>query len=221
LIPSLNRPQRLIEVYDNIQDHTGYEHHVVFCVGDPESVQILGQRGIEFINDSDCDDKRYVTRMNKLIETLDPDDDTIFFGSDDVYHHYGWLENALEVMNGPGEPNVVTVNDMRNPNGTQALMRRDYLERAVFDAPGLAFHPGYRHQFADNEQFATAIAQGTYARAMASCVEHLHPLFKQANSLPDDETYKNAQAWSTWLHDTELWKKRQHAIARHFNLEVS
>jgi hypothetical protein len=219
LVPSLNRPQRLVQVFENIEDHTRPDHQVIFCVGDPESVEICEWLGVEFLDDSDCDDKRYVTRMNKLVEMLD-NEDTIFFGSDDVHHHYGWLENALDVMNGPGEPDLVVVNDMRNPHGTQALMRRSYLQWAVFDAPDLAFHPGYRHQFADNEQFVTAMAQGTCARAMASCVEHLHPLFKQSNSLPDDETYKGAQAWSTWVHDTALWDRRRIAIARHFNLEA-
>lgn len=219
LIPSLNRAHRLIDAWDNIREHTRPEHRVIFCVGDPESIEILDWLGADFIDDSDCGDKRYVTRMNKLIDKLD-DEDTIFFDSDDVYHHHGWLENALEVMTNKDKPSVVVVNDMRNQNGTQALVKREYLDRAVFDAPGLAFHPGYRHQFADTEQFATAAAQGEYARAMASCVEHLHPLFKQPNSLPDDETYRQAQAWQTWLHDTELWKKRSAAIMENLEVEV-
>ncbi len=227
LVPSLNRGHRLEEVVDNISDHTRPAHKIVLCVGDQESLDAadyLGfEQGYDLIDDAACDDKRYVTRMNKLVEfvrTQYPETRTVFFGSDDVYHHHGWLENALEVMIGPDQPSVVVVNDMRNPSGTQALVKMSYLDHAVFDAPGLAFHPEYRHQFADTEQFATALAQGAYARAMASCVEHLHPVFNAPNSLPDDKTYQDAQSWRTWLHDTELWKKRQVRIARHFDLEV-
>lgn len=220
LIPSLNRSHRLESVINNVSARTPLPHRRVFCVGDEKSKLVLHFMGEEYVDDSESEDKRYVTRMNKLVSEL-KDEQTIFFGSDDVIHHHGWLENALEVMSTDPYPSLVVVNDMRNPNGTQALMRRDYLEQAVFDAPGLAFHPGYLHQFADNEQFATAMAQGEYARAMASCVEHLHPLFKASNSLPDDETYRQAQDWKTWLHDTEMWKTRQVAIAKHFMLEVT
>jgi hypothetical protein len=132
----------------------------------------------------------------------------MFFGSDDVTHHEGWLEKALTVLQTSA---VVVVNDWKNQNGTQALMRRDYLERAVFDAPGLAFHPGYRHNFADNEQFSTAMFNGEFARALDSVVEHHHPLFGGADAAPWDATYRNAS--HGWDHDAALFQSRMALLA--------
>jgi len=203
LVPSLNRPHRLRDAVANIHENTPEEHFILFCVSDDESKTILDELDEWYLDDSDCEDHRYVTRMNKLIAYLD-DAKTVFFGSDDVIHHQGWLTKALLVMD--QGPSVVVVNDTCNPNGTQAVVRREYLERAVFDAPGLAFHPGYRHNFADTEMFFTASRQGEYARALDSVVEHLHPHFGKPRRLGWDETYANAQ--KGWDEDVKLWEQR-------------
>lgn len=207
LVPSLNRPQNLRRTVESIHNSTPEAHFILFMVSDAESMAILDELGEWYIDDSNVDDHRYVTRMNKLIDCLD-DAKTIFFGSDDVIHHPGWLGKALEVME--TGPSVVVVNDLHNGAGTQALIRRSYLERAVYDAPGLAFHPGYLHNFADTEMFVTASHQGELARSMESIVEHLHPIFRAANSAPWDETYDNAQRG--WDQDEDLYRKRFLAI---------
>ncbi len=207
LVPSLDRPQRIRDVVSNIHQNTPESHFILFMVSDPESMTILDELGEWYVDDSDCDDRRYVTRMNKLVRWLD-DAKTIFFGSDDVIHHAGWLTSALRVMD--AGPSVVVVNDLHNANGTQALIRREYLERAVFDAPGLAFHPGYAHNFADNEMFLTALRRGEIARAMESIVEHLHPLFGSSNSLPWDSTYRDVQ--KGWDQDEALFRARSELI---------
>jgi len=205
LVPSLDRPQNLRRTVLNIHDATPEAHFILFCVSDQESRDILDELGEWYLDDSDCDDRRYVTRMNKLIDHLD-DAETVFFGSDDVIHHKGWLRAALRVMNEKNAP-VVVCNDLHNMAGTQAVVRRDYLDRAVFDAPGKAFHPGYQHNFADNEMFFTANVRGELAHAKDAVVEHLHPLFGSVNSLPWDETYRSAQ--KGWSEDMELWRKRR------------
>ena len=207
LVPSLNRPQNLRATIANIHENTPEAHFILFCVSDQESKDILDELEEWYVDDSDCEDRRYVTRMNKLVKWLD-DAKTLFFGSDDVIHHQGWLTAALRVMD--EGPSVVVVNDLHNANGTQAVIRREYLQRAVFDAPGLAFHPGYGHNFADNEMFATAQVRGEYARAPLSVVEHLHPLFGSANAANWDETYRGAQR--TWDRDEELWRTRSQMI---------
>lgn len=207
LVPSLNRPQRLREVVANIHDNTPEPHRILFCVGEQKSKDILDELGEWYLDDTDDPDKRYVTRMNKLVGHIG-DAKTIFFGSDDVVHHTGWLSAAHRIME--QGPSVVVVNDLRNANGTQAVIRAEYLAYAVFDDPGKAFHPGYRHNFADNEMFITAHNRGAYARALNSFVEHLHPLFGQENALPWDSTYANAQAG--WDHDEELFRQRAASI---------
>lgn len=177
-------------------------------VSDPESAAILTELGEWFIDDSDEADRRYVTRMNALVRHIG-DAGSVFFGSDDVTHHPGWLSAALRVME--TGPSVVVVNDLRNPSGTQALVRATYLAQAVFDAPGDAFHRGYLHNFADTEMFATASKRGTLARALGSIVEHHHPVFGADGALPWDATYATAQ--SGWDHDAALYARRMEALA--------
>lgn len=208
LIPSLDRPQNLRDVVSSIHTNTPEEHFILFCVSDPASMTILDELGEWYLDDSADPDKRYVTRMNKLVIDHLDDAETVFFGSDDVIHRRGWLSEAYRVMD--TGPSVVVVNDLHNPSGTQALVRRSYLSRAVFDAPGLAFHPGYLHNFADNEMFFTAHLQGEYARALDSHVEHLHPYFGSSNRRGWDDTYANAQ--KGWEHDQTLWIERQKLI---------
>ena len=213
LIPSLNRPHRLRETVDTIRANTSDPFRIVFCVSDDESRRILEGEGEWFLDDSDDEDRRYVTRMNKLVhQPLVLECETMFFGSDDVIYHPGWLAAALKILD--TGPHVVVVNDLHNANGTQALMHRDYLPKAVFDAPGDAFHHGYHHNFADNEQHFTAWKQGTYARAMDSLVEHLHPLFRAEDSIAWDPTYTDAMRG--WAHDEELYRQRSALIDAHF-----
>lgn len=207
LVPSLNRPQFIRRITDNIHEATPEPHTILFCVSDQASMDILDELGEWYLDDSDVEDRRYVTRMNKLINYLD-DATTLFFGSDDVIHHEHWLRNALRLME--TGPSCVVMNDMHNSAGTQALIRREYLERAVYDAPGLAFHPDYLHNFADNEMFWTASLHGELAQAQDAIVEHLHPLFNAENSVPWDETYRNAMAG--WAADEQRWKFRYDAI---------
>ncbi len=213
LLPSLGRPHRLEEVVRNIRRTTPEDHMILACVGDPESLEILTGLGVYAFDDTADEDKRYVTRMNKLVKVAAAfNAKTVFFGSDDVIHHHGWLSNALEVMVGGDGVSVVVVNDLHNPQGTQALVDADYLDHTVFDDPSVAFHPGYMHQFADTEMFLTAAINGECARAMTSIVEHLHPTWGAPNSLPNDDTYKKAQSWQVWRHDAALWEERLHAI---------
>ena len=205
LIPSLNRPQRLRDLVLNLRETT--DAHRMFCVSDADSKLLLDELGEWYLDDSDADNQRYVTRMNKLVSMLPDDIDAVFYGSDDVIYTENWLANALIPLKGFA---CVVVNDLRNQNGTQALMRRDYLDHAVFDAPGLAFHPGYLHNYADTEQFATAHKNGEYARAMDAVVEHLHPLFGGAGAAPWDATYRAAMMG--WDHDTELFNQRMNLL---------
>lgn len=170
-----------------------------------------------YLSDADDADRRYVTRMNKMVSRLMEVQgvvvagqpvgyDYVFFGSDDVVHHPFWLANAIKVMETAPNAQVVVVNDLRNPSGTQALVRMDYLPLAVFDDPASAFHKGYQHNFADTEMFRTAAKRGVIYRAMDSHVEHLHPLHAGSAQRPWDSTYENAQ--KHWHEDAALFEAR-------------
>lgn len=208
LIPSLGRGHVLKTVVANLQAATPEEHRIYFCIGDELSRLALDDLGQDYIWDGEEADKRYVTRMNKMVKEVAEDD--IFFGSDDVVHHEGWLTAARRVAD-QGYP-VVVVNDLSNPNGTQALMATSNLPHAVFDDPEAAFHHGYLHNFADTEMFLNARMQGKLGRAMDSVVAHLHPgghktFFDNPHELrPHDSTYQNAQ--NNWEHDAALFNKR-------------
>lgn len=204
LVPSLGRPHRLKEAAENIHLNTDLDHHIVWCVGGIHSLSILSDLGEIFIDDTDDPDKRYVTRMNKLIGVLGAAR-TVFFGSDDVIHHDGWLREAITQMEQQRKA-VIVVNDLRNPNGTQALVRADYLPFLCYDDPMVAFHPGYFHNFADTEQFMTAAKMGQLGRALESRVEHLHPIYQNTVSRPWDDTYRNA--FIHWNEDAETFNRR-------------
>lgn len=206
LVPSLDRPHRLSEVVGSIRDTTPPGHRLLFCVSDDESKRILRSLDVWFLDDSDCEDRRYVTRMNKLVRHAG-DAETVFFGQDDVVFHEDWYAEARAVMEQTGK-GLVVVNDLHNPNGTAALMRADYIPEAVLDEPGNVFYSGYLHNFADDEQFLTAKVKGQFARAPRSHVEHLHPSFGGA---PMDETY--ARSWAGWDHDSALFRERAARIA--------
>lgn len=219
LIPSLGRPQYVRRVYGNIEANTPEPHDQFWCVSGDEYGDILDELslghglGLYAVRDDADPDKRYVTRMNKLAATV-RDYDYVFFGSDDVVHHPGWLKEALTVMDEAENAQVVVVNDLRNPNGTQAVVRTSYFPRAVFDDPTVVFHPGYLHNFADTEMFITAAAQQVIYRAPMSQVEHLHPLQQGHSQRPWDDTYANAQAG--WNEDAARFNARAALIEAHF-----
>jgi hypothetical protein len=212
LIPSLARASYLSVVIQNIHEATPEDHRIYFAIGDDDSRKVVEEAGERYLWDGEDPDKRYVTRMNKLIHEVVEDE--VFFGSDDVVHHEGWLSAARVVM-GKGYPCVV-VNDLSNPNGTQALMSTDFLGEACFDDPEAAFHHGYFHNFADTEQFNTARIKGALARAMDSVVAHLHPhghktFFDNPHQLREpDSTYSNAQKY--WQQDAALFESRMRKL---------
>lgn len=211
LVPSLNRPQNIKRTAESIHRKTPEEHFILWCVSDDESKAVLDELGEWYLDDSDSEDRRYVTRMNRLLEYLD-DAETVFFASDDVLFYDLWLGHALKALDESGK-SVAVVNDRRNVNGTQAVVRRGYLERAVFDHPGLAFWPDYEHNFADNEMFAWADKQGELIRVKHSVVEHLHPVFGSLNADPWDEVYRDCRA-SYWRDQARFKERYKEMFAR-------
>lgn len=201
LIPSLNRPHKLQTLIENIRQVTPEPHKIYCMVSDDESAKILDDLGVNFWRDKG--DVRYVTRMNFMYRhTEEP---FIFTGSDDVYFHEQWLKNALEAMEDGID--LVVVNDGLNPNGTEALVRRKYVQNqsCCMDVPDVLFYPDYHHNFADTEQFETAKKRGVYCYADKSFVEHLH---WNNHKNEHDETYKLSD--QNVIEDMNLYKSRRH-----------
>lgn len=219
LLPSLGRPHRLEGAATNIHLNTDLDHEILWCVGGLLSKQILDGLEERYLDDTDNEDKRYVTRMNKLVVWARAEGfKSVFFGSDDVVHHDGWLNEALAVMEKERRAYVV-VDDMRNPNGTQAVMHMDYLPFACFDDEKAAFHAGYHHNYADTEQQVTAQKNQQWARAMDSKVEHLHPIYQTQTSRPWDDTYRNA--FTHWEQDSKVFHDRMAMLDAAAPIEVT
>lgn len=200
-VPSLNRPHRLESLITNIREATPELHKIYAMVSDDESANILKDLKVKFWRD-DGKDTRYVTRMNYMYRhTREP---FMFMGSDDVFFHQGWFSKAMNEMQ---DASVVIINDLLNPNGTQALIRRQYIDEqsGCMDTPGVLFYPDYGHNYADTEQFATAQHRGVLAKSEASIVEHLHWANGKSTQ---DETYELSNKTSG--QDQKLFLSRQH-----------
>jgi len=218
LTPSLGRFNYVWSVVSNIEKATPEDHIQFWCVGERHYIEQLHELSrmypgqIEWMDDSDDDDKRYVTRMNKMARLVRERGgyDYVFFGQDDVVYHDGWLSEAANAM--IDDTRAVLVNDMRKPKGTQVLMATDYLPLAVFDDPESVFYSGYRHNFADDEQHETARLRGVLGEARRSKVEHMHPMLDGPSRRPWDETYARSQG--NWEHDAALYERRMAQVRK-------
>jgi hypothetical protein len=199
-IPSLNRPHLLKGLVLNIREMTPEPHAIYFMVSDDESIKVLDSLNVNYWRDSG--DTRYVTRMNYMYKhTIEP---YMFMSSDDILFHKDWLKNVLTKMD---NYSVVVGDDMLNANGTMALIKRKYIDEqsGCVDTPDVLFYPGYGHDFADTEQFETAMHRGVFTRAHDSVVEHLH---WSGNKSPKDATYELSAAHSK--DDLALYLSRKH-----------
>lgn len=116
----------------------------------------------------------------------------LFLGACDLEFHPGWYQAARAQL-GWGI-HVVGTNDLGNPrvlageHATHSLVTRWYAtELGTIDQPGAVLHEGYWHEFCDDELVATARYRSTWAFAVDSHVEHLHPDYGKA---PSDALYR-------------------------------
>lgn len=202
LIPSLWRPEGLSRVLHNLEKTTPETHQVYACVdrNDGESMQVCLDFGVNFITD---DGDYFVPRLQKLYEwSTEP---WFFTGSDDIIFSNGWLTGCFAAAQ--DHHRVICPNDGHNPNGTNFLVSREYITEhsGTIDGTNEVYHPGYFHNFSDDELVGTARKRGVYTRAMGVLVESTHPGFGNA---PDDDTYRKPRAM--WGHDEALYHSRRH-----------
>ena len=202
LIPTLKRPYRLAPLVENIHKTTTIPHKIYFMTGDIESQQILDELNETcFVDHGDT----WPNRINALFhKTMEP---YVFLCSDYSWFHPGWDSIAMERME--DIDGIVVVNDLHNPNGTLALVSRNYIDTmsGCIDTPNVVIYPGYKHNYSDGELFCTARIRGKWAQCTDSIVEHLHP---HAGKAPHDEVYAMGDAWNdgdaaTFASRTHLW----------------
>jgi hypothetical protein len=133
----------------------------------------------------------------------------LFLAGDDVKFHPGWLDQAQHAARDGFD--VIGTNDLHNPrvtsgqHATHLMVRRSYVDDqgASWDGPKVIAHEGYKHWYVDDEIVTAAKRRGTWAMAIRSEVEHMHPLWGLAL---DDDTYRLGQSFAD--QDRVLFEKR-------------
>jgi GT2 family glycosyltransferase len=194
LVPVLNRPQNAKTFMASLRASTGLAHVYAVCQGDdPDTATAWLDAGAEVLESGE--QTSFAAKANLgYAKTSEP---WLFLVGDDVRFHPGWLDHAQAVAG--DRYHVVGTNDLGKPrvlageHATHLLIRRSYVDEygASWDGPGVVAHEGYRHWFVDDEIVTAAKQRGVWAMALASKVEHLHPLWSKGEM---DETYRLGQA---------------------------
>jgi hypothetical protein len=191
IVPVLERPQNAAPFMRSLRATTGLATVYAVCNNDEDADAWIAA-GAEVIR---TDKISFAEKVN--IGYAESSQPYIFIVGDDVRFYPGWLDHAQAVAVNTGAK-VVGTNDLANErvvrgeHATHMLIARDYIDEfgASLDGPGVVCHEGYRHWYVDDEIVAVAKDRHTFAPALASIVEHLHPIFGTA---PDDETYRRGQ----------------------------
>jgi hypothetical protein len=217
IVPVVGRPQNAKPFMQSLRASTGLASVVVVGEkGDEETLAAWNTEGADVVLRTDL--KSFAEKVNAGKREFLADTATWFFiVGDDVRFHAGWLDHAQQVARNTGAK-VVGTNDLANvrvtsgEHATHLLIARDYIDEvgASWDGPGVVCHEGYRHWYVDDEIVLAAKQRGVWAPALASVVEHFHPLFGTA---PDDETYRKGQRHAG--KDKALFVRRvqEHAAA--------
>lgn len=201
IIPHLNRWHLVEPLIENIRKTTPQDHHIYFMTSNERSKAIATLNGATVFND--IGDTDLVTRSNALYRLTD--EDWVFWASDDLYFHTDWLAHLLQAAEQGYK--VIVPDDMNNPNGTQALFSREYIQThsGVVGAKNVLLHPDYKHDWSETETFETAKKRGVFYKCNKSKVEHRHWSNGKA---PKDDDYKAGERWSGL--GVELFQKRKH-----------
>jgi hypothetical protein len=211
IVPVLRRPQNAEPFMRSLRASTGLaEAYAVVEEDDVATQDAWREAGASLI----------VTNMRTFAEKINlgyenTDESWLFIVGDDVRFHPGWLDHAQQVAVNTGAK-VIGTNDnanarvMAGEHATHMLIARDYIAEhgASWDGPGVVCHEGYGHWYVDDEIVTTAKQRNTFAPALASVVEHIHPMTGQVET---DDVYKLGQASAG--KDKILFSKRSKANA--------
>jgi len=213
LLPVLSRPQNAQKVVDSIHHATELPHTIVFLCTPGDTAQIEASKATgAVVVMVEGDDYQYPTKINAgAAFPLRADQHPwLFLGADDLHFHLGWDHEAIAEHERTGKL-VIGTNDCANPtvtsgaHATHSLVHRRYVtEQGTIDEPGLVLHPGYHHNFCDNEFVGTAQHRNEWSFAAASHVQHQHPIWGTAK---DDRTYELGRR--TYHADSRTWRKRR------------
>lgn len=195
IIPVLHRPQNVQPLMESLRASTGLATAWFVCESDDEEQQAEVIRcGGEVLSATDC--HTFAEKVNFAYGATSAP--WVLLVGDDVRFRPSWLDAALDVAR-RYHSDVVGTNDlcnervMRGEHATHPLIRRSYIDEqgASWDGPGVTCHEGYHHWFVDDEIVTVAKQRLTFQAAMASQVEHLHPI---TGRVAIDEVYELGSA---------------------------
>jgi hypothetical protein len=214
IVPTRGRPQRAKPFMDSLRASTGLATAYAIVHEDDDSAEAWRAAGATVIL---SDVEGWAPKCN--FGYRQTKESWLFFTGDDVRFHGGWLDHAMAAagshhMAGVPFNQVIGTNDLGNPRvlrGDHAvhwLISRSYIDGvgASWDGPGVVCHEGYRTWFADDEVVIAAKQRGTFAMALGSIVEHLHPAWGKGEK---DETYTVNEEFIQ--ADRKLFEKRLRA----------
>jgi hypothetical protein len=209
IVPVMRRPQNAAPFMASLRASTGLATaYAVADRDDPETIKAWTDAGAEVVEIVGDKPGTFAEKVNAAyFVSIEP---WLFLVGDDVRFHPGWLDHAQHVAR-TQNASVVGTNDLSNPrvmagdHATHLLVSRSYVDEqgASWDGPKLVCHEGYRHWFVDDEVVTVAKQRGTWAMALGSHVEHLHPLFGKGET---DEVYELGQ--SNVKADREVFRSR-------------
>jgi len=206
LVPVYRRPQNAEPFMRSLRASSGLVTAYAVCDDtDTASRDAWKTAGAQIIESSG---PSFATKINDGYRATN--EPWLFVVGDDVQFWPGWLDHAQYAAAITGA-DVIGTNDLGNPrvmrgeHATHLLIRRSYVDEcgASWDPPGVVCHEGYRHWYVDDELVAAAKQRHVWSMALASRVEHLHPLWKKADY---DETYRVGQTYAE--KDRKLFQKR-------------
>jgi hypothetical protein len=213
IVPTRHRPHNAKPFMESVRASTGLATVYAVCNDDDQESATAWTAAGAMVLGVDWAPGDFARKINVGYEAGGAP--WLFLVGDDVRFHPGWLDHAQTVAN-LYQADVVGTNDLGSPrvmsgeHATHMLIGRDYIDRqgASWDGPGIVCHEGYSHWFVDDEIVWAAKQRGTWAMALGSRVEHLHPIWgKGAN----DATYELGQKGSA--DDQRLFQRRARRFA--------
>lgn len=208
LVPVLGRPEHAAPFMASLRASTGLATAYAICDrADEDAIAAWKQAGAYVL---DLDNYLSVVTHQAFVDRDQPgtfaekanigyrcsDEPWLLLVGSDVRFHAGWLDHAQAIAG--DRYHVIGTNDLGNPrvmageHATHPLIRRAYVDEhgASWDGPGVVCHEGYRHNFVDEEIVLAAKQRDVWTPALASKVEHLHPLWGKGTP---DEVYRFGQ----------------------------
>jgi hypothetical protein len=211
IVPVLHRPQNVKPLMESLRASTGLARAwFVTEPDDDEEAEEVRSRGGRLIPHAGTFSEKVNHAFRYLATPPIEAAPWVLLVGDDVRFRPGWLDHAQDIARRYNAM-VVGTNDlanarvMRGEHATHPMISRAYVDElgSSWDGPGVVCHEGYRHWYVDDEICKVAVQRGVFQAALASEVEHLHPMVGKSEM---DEVYQLGQAHT--VEDGKLFQSR-------------